>query len=182
MTDKFTIPGGYNFSPATSESVAFFAWLAHNQVNPEMIDPSKQVVVAQDETTWYITAAIADSNETGTWPLGTPTAPVVQWLRDQFGVKSAALDDVKYKLGRLADARRRASDAKAEAEELRAEILGVLTARKATVGTVDGVPFIAAKKIPQAGKFRRKEFEVAYPELAEIYTDPDTEQTRLEFL
>ena len=181
MSEKYTIPGGHDFGTPPNESTAFFAWLVHSNVDPELIDPSKPVVVTETDGTWSLSASL-NTTGNGTWVLGLPTAPVVEWLRDQFGVKSAALDDVKYKLGKLADARRRASDAKAEAEELRAEILGVLAARKAAVGTVDGVPFIAAKKIPQAGKFRRKEFEAAYPELAEIYTDPDTEQTRLEFL
>lgn len=182
MTDKFTIPGGYNFGQPHGQVAAFFAWLAHSQVNPEMINPAKPVVITRnDDALWALTASTLDGG-TGTWPLGLPTTPVIAWLVEEFGVKATALDDVRPKLDKLHEARRRAAEAKEEAEELRAEILGVLTARKATVGTVNGVPFIAAKKIPQAGKFRRKEFEAAYPGLAAQYTDPDTEQTRLEFL
>lgn len=181
MTEKYTIPGGYDFSQPTPESVAFFAWLAHNQVNPEMINAKEQVVLAQDDITWRISATTTDGG-IGTWPLGTPTAPVVGWLKEEFGVRSTPLDGVKDRMDKLADARAREKAAKEEAEELRAEILGILAAQRATVGTVDGKPFIMAKKVPMPGKFNRKGFEAAYPVLAELYTGAAYDQTRLEFL
>jgi hypothetical protein len=179
--EKYTIPGGYDFSAGSSDQAAFFAWLAHNAVNPAVIDAGKPTVVTENAGNWSITASLTVGGA-GTWPLGTPTAPIVEWLRDEFGVRSAALDDVKYKLGKLADARARAAAAKEEGEELRAEILGILAAQRATVGTVDGQPFIVAKKVPQKGRLDRAGLEREYPEIVERFTGPDSEQTRLEFL
>lgn len=178
---KFTIPGGTDFSVATSESVAFFAWLAHNHVDPSRINPAADVVVKEDTGVWSITAVTADG-EPGTWPLGLPTAPVVEWLRDQFGVKSVPMDGVADRIKRLEQARAAAKRANDEAEELRAEILGILAAQRATVGTIDGQPVIARKDVQMPGKFNRKAFEAEYPEIAERFTGAAYTQTRLEFL
>jgi ElaB/YqjD/DUF883 family membrane-anchored ribosome-binding protein len=183
-TTKYTIPAGYDFAADIGDSTAhaFFAWLTHSQINPEMIDPKKDAVVTRnDDGDWSLTASTT-ALATGTWPLGLPTAPVIVWLEEKFGEKTAELDDVKSRLDRLADARKRASEAGDEAEELRAEILGVLSARKATIGTVGGVPFIKAKKVPKKGKFHRARFEAENPYLAVKYSDPDGESTRLEFI
>jgi hypothetical protein len=181
---KYAIPGGYDFAEGirTGHAPAFFAHLAHSGVNPELIDPKKDVVVVRnDGGDWSLTASTLDG-ATGTWPLGLPTAPVIEWLEEEFGVKTAALDDVQSRIDKLATARKRAAEAKEEADELRAEILGIMTARKAKIGTVGGVPVIAVKTIPQAGRFDRKGFEAEYPTIAARFTGPETTQTRLEFI
>lgn len=184
MTTKYTIPGGYDFalSIKTGHGVAFFEWLAHSNVDSAQIDPHQNVVVTRnDGGDWSITATSL-AGAVGTWPLGTPIVPVIEWLDDAFGVKTADLGDISSRLDKLRDARKRAADAKAEADELRAEVLAILTVRRATIGTVGGVPVIGIKTIPQAGRFDRKAFEAEYPTIAARFTAPDTEQKRLEFL
>lgn len=179
---KYTIPGGHDFRKSgMSDQVAFFAWLAHNQVDPGRINPSGDVTVTSNDGLWALTATTAEGS-TGTWPLGTPTTPVIAWLADNFGPKSVPLDGVKDRLAKLADARSREKAAKEEAEELRAEVLGILAAQRAKIGTVDGKPFIQAKTVEMPGKFNRKAFEAAYPEIADQYTGAAYEQIRLEFL
>lgn len=183
--EKFTIPGGFNFGHVGTEGTAFFAWLVHNHVDPSRINPAADVVITTNShpegVTWAITAVTTDG-ESGTWPLGTPTAPVVEWLRDQFGIKTAPLDSVKPLLDRLEKERKAAKAANDAAEELRAEILGILTAQRATIGTINGQPVIQKKAVSMPGKFNRKAFEAEYPEIAERFTGAAYDQTRLEFI
>jgi len=186
-TTKHTIPGGYNFAPdlTTGQAVAFFAWLGDNQINPTVIDPAKDVVVTSTKTTkgvtWALTAATVHG-DAGTWPLlQLPTIAVVDWLK-QFAPKPVDVAEIKPVLDKLRDARRRESEAKAEAEELRAEAMAYLTTRGSLVGTIDGAAFVHVKQVPQPGKFNRKGFEAEYPEIAERFTGNDYDQNRLEFL
>jgi hypothetical protein len=186
-TTKHSIPAGYNFAPdlATGQADAFFAWLAANQINPAVINPDHDVVVTATKdtkgVTWALTAATVHG-DAGTWPLiQLPTIQVVDWLK-QFAPKPVDVAEIKQVLDKLADARARESAAKAEAEELRAEVMGYLTTRGSLVGTIDGVPFVQIKPVPMPGKFARKAFEAEYPEIAERFTGNDYDQNRVEFL
>lgn len=184
MSTKYTIPGGYDFAEGirTGHATAFFAWLTDNNVDPSVIDPKKDVTVSHDATTSAAITAITLDGQKGTWPLTPVPEAVAEWLAGQFGPKLAPVDDITQRLDKLRDARARAQAAKDEADELRAEILAILTVRKATVGTVAGVPVIGIKSIPMAGRLDRKALEAEYPTIAARFTGPETTQTRLEFL
>jgi hypothetical protein len=183
MSTRYTIPGGYDFAEGikTGHAVAFFAWLTTNNVDPAVIDPKQDVVVSRNDAGWSITAATL-SGEPGTWPLSGADAAVAEWLDAEFGPKLAPVDDITDRLTKLKDARARAQAAKDEADELRAEILAILTVRKATIGTVGGVPVIGIKTIPQKGRLDRAALEKEYPTIVARFSAPDTTQTRLEFL
>jgi hypothetical protein len=177
---RFTIPGGHDFSNATSESVAFFAWLAQNHVDPAKINPAADVVVSTTNGLWGITAVTTDG-ESGTWPLSQPTETITKWLDAQFGgPKPVDLTDVKSRLDKLRDARKRAKDAADEADELRAEILGILVTRGGDIAMVDGAP-IAQRKTIHKTRLNRKGLEQEYPTIVARYIT-EYDETRLEFL
>jgi hypothetical protein len=178
MAMKFTIPGGTKYG---SEAVPYIEWLVSSGVDASAINPAEDTVVTLDgETTTFSATALDNSRQV--WIMNPVPEDVAKWLDAEFGPKLAPLDDIKVRLDKLRDARQRMSAAKDEAEELRAEILAILTARKAKIGTVDGVPVIEAKTIPQAGRLNRKALEAEYPTIVARFTGPDTTQTRLEFL
>ena len=186
-TTRHTIPAGHDFGPdlATAAADAFFRWLTDNMVNPANINPADDVVITSDKTvhgvTWSLTASTT-AGTSGTWPLTQlPTVAVVDWLK-QFAPKPVDVSEIKPTMDKLRDARRRESEAKAEAEELRAEVMSYLVARGATTGLVDGQPFVQIKPVPQPGKFNRKAFEAEYPEIAERFTGNPYDQNRVEFL
>lgn len=183
-TTKHTIPARYDFGPEIEQAGAFFAWLADNGVNPALIDPSHEVVIAAEKTTRGVTWSLTASTPAGTgaWPLTQlPTATIVNYLK-QFAPKPVDVSEIKATMDKLRDARRRASEAMAEAEELRAEVMGYLTARGALTGLIDGQPFVQVKQVPMPGRFNRKAFEAEYPEIAERFTGNDYDQNRLEFV
>jgi hypothetical protein len=184
MSTKYTIPGGYDFAEGirTGHATAFFAWLTDNNVDPSVIDPMRDVVIAHDATTSASITADTLEGQRGTWPLTPVPEAVAEWLATEFGVKAAPVDDIAVRLDKLRDARQRAQAAKDEADELRAEILAILTVRKATVGTISGVPVIGIKKIPMPGRLDRKGLEAEYPTIVARFVGPETTQTRLEFL
>ena len=171
---KYTIPGGSKFG---ADAQPFFDWLAANSVDPSRINPEADVTVTESSLT-----AVTMDGELGAWPLSQMPEPVAAWLAATFGQKAATLDDIKDRLDRLADARKRSADAKQEADELRAEILAIMTVRKATIGTVAGAPVIGIKTITMPGRLDRKGLEAEYPTIVERFTGPETTQTRLEFL
>lgn len=184
-TTKHTIPAGYNFAGEMEQAGGFFAWLTDNGINPANISPTYDVVISSNKTTkgisWSVTA-YNSGGQPGTWPLmKLPTITVVKYL-EQFAPKPVDVSEIKETMQRLKDARKRENDAKAEAEELRAEVLGYLASRGATVGLLDGKPFIEDKLIPTKGRFDRKGFEREYPEIAERFTGEDYDQHRVEFL
>lgn len=186
-TTRHTIPAGYDFGPdlQTQAADAFFGWLAANMIDPAQINPADDVVIAAEKTTkgvtWSLTASTT-AGHSGTWPLTQlPTVIVTDWLK-QFAPKPVDVGEIKATLDKLRDARRREADAKAEAEELRAEVMAYLTARGAIMGLIDGQPFVQIKQVPQPGKFNRKAFEAEYPEIAERFTGNDYDQNRVEFV
>jgi len=186
-TTRHTIPGGYDFGPelASSEVDAFFRWLADNAINPASLNGGADVVITADKNTkgvtWSLTASTTNG-QPGTWPLTKlPPVTVTNWLR-KFAPKPVDVSEIKATLDKLRDARRREAEAKAEAEELRAEVMSYLTARGSLTGLIDGQPFVQVKQVPMPGKFNRKAFEAEYPEIAERFTGADYDQNRLEFI
>lgn len=185
-TTKYTIPAKYDFMAGDlGGASAFFAWLGINQIDPKQINSGADVVVTSTKTTtgvtWSLTATTV-AQTIGTWPLlQLPTKTVLDWLTP-FAPQPVDVSEIKPVMEKLKDARRREAAAKAEAEELRAEVLGYLTARGALMGLIDGQPFVEVKQIPMPGKFSRKAFEAEYPEIAERFTGPDYDQNRVEFL
>lgn len=182
---RHTIPGGYDFGPEMQHAGAFFAWLADNGINPVQINAADAVVITSNKTTkgvtWSITASTTHG-DTGTWPLlKLPTMTIVDYLK-RFAPKPVDVSEIKPVLDKLRDARRRENEAKAEAEELRAEVLAYLSARGATMGLIDGQPFVQDKIVPTKGRFNRAAFEAEYPEIAERFTGNDYDQHRVEFL
>ncbi|HJT93199.1 MAG TPA: hypothetical protein VJ777_14900 [Mycobacterium sp.] len=172
--NKYTIPGGSKFGV---ESQPFFDWVVASGVEPSRINPDADVEVSDT----LLTAVTYDGEQIA-WPLTPMPEQVERWLAIVFGTKAAELDDIKDRLDRLADARKRSADAKQEADELRAEILAIMTVRKATIGTVAGAPVIGIKTITMPGRLDRKGLEAEYPTIVERFTGPETTQTRLEFL
>lgn len=186
-TIRHTIPAGYDFGPdlATQDADQFFKWLADNMIDPSQIDPAKDVVVTSERNTkgvtWSFTASTT-SGQTGTWPLAQlPSVTITNWLQ-KFAPKPVDVSEIKPVLDKLRDARRRENEAKAEAEELRAEVMAYLTARGALQGLIDGQPFVRINQVPMPGRFNRKGFEAEYPEIAERFTGNDYDQNKVEFI
>lgn len=184
MIEKYAIPAGIDFAAeiaAKSAASSFFAWLIHNKVDPQIIDPAKPVFLTESNGAWALAASLTDGGN-GTWPLGTPTAPIINWLREKFWLKPIPMDGYQDRIDKLRSARDRAAAAKEEAEELRSELLGILAGQRASIGTVGGVPVIGIKKVPQKGKLNRAGLEKDHPEIVAQYVGPDTEQTQLVYL
>ena len=179
---KFAIPAGTMFGP---ESQPFFDWIIMSGVNPAEIDPGHLITIHADERgVWYLDGVTAFAVERS-WQLGpletlSDHEAILRWLEAEFGPKSVDLSHMADKVEQLREARRIAGEQKAIADELRAEILGAMTAAGAVTAIVNGEPFLLDKLVPTSN-FNRKAFAAAYPELEAQYVTT-YDQHRLEFV
>lgn len=178
-TTKYVIPAGTDFSQPNEASVAFFAWLAANKIDPGQIDPNNRAVIVHGKT-WAISATRLDGS-LATWPLSMPQPLVVTWLDLMFGPKAGPMDDQAELIEKLRAARQREADAKAEAEEMRAEILRVATERGIDILLVNGEPVLNRNVIFDKAKRDYAGLQRNYPDLVEQYTSY-YDETRLEFV
>ena len=175
---KFTIPAGTQFGP---ESAPFFAWVTDSGLDPAMVDPAHDIAVWKDERdVWYLDGVTAFALPRSWQLVDFPTESILRWLEAEFGPKSVDLSHMADKVEQLREARRIAGEQKAIADELRAEILGAMTAAGAVTAIVNGEPFLLDKLVPTSN-FNRKAFAAAYPELEAQYVTT-YDQHRLEFV
>lgn len=176
---KYTIKPGQIFEPSIGRT-DFFNWLQLSGIDVSKIDGTADIVIETKTGATPTITAKTTTGAVGTWPLNPLWSTVTEWLDAELGPKVVSLDGIATRLYALREARAKAAEYKAQAEELRAEIMGALAAAKGQIGTVDGEPVIQDKVIPKT-RFERKAFEAAYPDLAQQYIT-EYDEHRLEFI
>lgn len=191
----YTIPANYPIK-FDSGALAFFGWITASGIDPAVIDPGHPITIRQDErAVWYIDGVTAFGVPRSWQTADFITAGALTWLQDNFPPappKDIALDELAEKIELLRKARKAAAEAKAEADEIRAEVMAAAVAAGAKVQTdddgetvtttitVNGEPVMVAKTYSK-DQFRTAAFKAAYPELAAQYTG-SRDETRLEFV
>lgn len=177
-TTKYVIPVGGDFTvPGAGE---FFLWLGANNVDVTTISPAHRVIVTH-ASGWTLNGTWLDGTVTGPIAMSIPDPITQRFLSDQFGPKAGAMDDQRDLIERFRKARKAESEAKAEAEELRAEILRLAEERGVSVITVDGKPVLQKNVLYDKSKTDYATMKRVYPDMFEQYTSY-YDETRLEFI